>query len=134
MLSVAKIYNNCPIIFRNCQRQGSGMPYINIDAMPGWLPLVSELCAALEQVAHAQMADGVTEAELPSVRSIKTKFCQLRCCISGNNIDHLIAGYADKAKHVCEQCSSNINTRIMERNGTYRLLCEHCGLQFRSGL
>lgn len=134
MHSVAKIYNNFPIIFRNCQRQGSGMPCINIDVMPGWLPLVSELCAALEQAAHAQMADGVTEAKLPSVRTIKTKFCQLRCYISGSNIDNLIAGYVEKAKYVCEQCSNDINTKIMERNGTYRLLCERCGLQFRSGL
>ncbi|MCB2427126.1 hypothetical protein [Methylophaga pinxianii] len=133
MLSVAKIYNNYPIIFRNCQRQGSGMPCIYIDVMPGWLPLVSELCAALEQVAHAQMADGVTEAELPSVRTIKTKFCQLRCNISGRNIDHFIERYADRAQHICEQCSSDINTKIMERNGTYRLLCEPCGLEFRGG-
>ncbi|EMR12047.1 hypothetical protein MPL1_12281 [Methylophaga lonarensis MPL] len=134
MLSVTKIYNSCPIIFRNRQRQGSGSPYVYIDVMPGWLPLVSDLCAELEQVAHVQMANGVTQAELPSVRSIKTKFCQLRCSISGRNIDHLIACYCEKAKHICEQCSSDINTGILEFNETYLLLCERCVMQFRSRL
>lgn len=85
-----------------------------IDVPPGWVPLMTELDAALVTVA-------------PGIRyeQIKAKYAELRVYVSGRNDEarELIAAAEIASRTVCEECGEP-GTTYQSPRGWYRALCE----------
>lgn len=84
-----------------------------IDVPPGWVPLMTELDAALVTVT-------------PDIRyeQIKAKYAELRVYVSGRNdaARDLIAAAEIASRNICESCGA-AGTTYQSPHGWYRALC-----------
>jgi len=125
---IKKIYADCPILFRNCSvDDSSGRPSLPLYVESGWQPLIYDLCSELEKIALQLREDGANEDALPTISTIKQKFCQFRCYLSNGTpkMDELVEKYAWLAPKICERCGI-YGAKIRNLEECYFVLCDTC--------
>lgn len=123
-----KLFDDYPKLFekRNDQPENS-RPYPirwGLEHGDGWLPLIEDLCAAIQQRVDYQKKKDPTFRQV-EVLQVKEKFGSLRFYISGG--DEHIHGMIEMAERVsartCEECGA---PGKMNGKGWLRVRCEPC--------
>jgi len=133
-----QLFNACPLFYRyrNNDSQAKVLHQLmdlGICCGDGWYSLLLDVSINIEALIEQMKQQANNEASLPAAVWVREKYGELCMYIDNENqhINKLVEQAESRSKVTCEVCGDEGK---MRNSGWITCLCDHCQLQYPSGL